>query len=157
MTDILLEKAPFLFLNEHKNDYKKEAEKIMYTDTDKIPLIKEAFFSKQNIDLIQKQLVMSVYCKSKKRYLIPFQCEKALMVIMKFVYGGCCRYLPTNIPKQIVELNTRVVEEIVYNIISSLDQFVYFVHDRNTDQQVMKHPVNMSSKGTKTSPALIQK
>ena len=46
-----------------------------------LDLVTEVFFSKENIELINKQLVMTVFKKSNKKYKIPFQREEDLMVV----------------------------------------------------------------------------
>ena len=49
-------------------------------------ILKETFFSPENIDIIQKQLVLSVYKQS--RILIPFQNYMSLKIIMKYIFNG---------------------------------------------------------------------
>ena len=44
------------------------------------------FFSDENIDLINKQLVMKIYQTSGNKYRIPFQNHEKLLVVMRYVW-----------------------------------------------------------------------
>ena len=59
---------PFLFLNSHRNNYFKKLKKNFSNKDDNYQgyILEENFFSDQNIDIIQKQIVMSIFNKSNK-------------------------------------------------------------------------------------------
>merc|ERR1712166_1176849 len=91
-----------------------------------ISLLIDIFFSKENINLINKQLVLTVYKKSNKQYRIPFQKKEDMMVVMRFVYDKDAKHLPFKIKEQIKELNCSVVNEILPNILTQVEQNITY-------------------------------
>ena len=80
-----VENNSFLLLSDHRNDYfKKFSEKLDSSNEDyEGYVLSDLFFSTANVEIIQRQIVLNVYKKSDKKYLIPFQNPKSLEIIMK--------------------------------------------------------------------------
>lgn len=104
--------------------------------------LETAFFSKENIDLINKQLIMSVYNKTNKQFLICPQAESNLIVVMRYVFIEYSRNLPFDIPGQIKDLNCRVVGEILPTVISNVDQKIGYLRDISTQPVGPPLPIN---------------
>jgi hypothetical protein len=104
--------------------------------------LQENFFSKENIDLINKQLIMSVFNNTNKEFLIGPQKEEDLMIVMRYVFIEYGRYLPYEIAKQIKDLNCRVVSEILPVVISNVDQKIGYLKDIETIQVGPPLPIN---------------
>lgn len=113
----------------------------------------DVFFSKENIELINKQLVLTVYKKSNKKYRIPFQKKEDLMVVMRFVYDKDAKHLPFKIKEQIKQLNCSVVKEILPNIFTQVEQNITYLENLGKPLEPIPPPVNVN-KLNKTLPSI---
>jgi hypothetical protein len=146
--------APFLFLNAHVKEYDKLAKKIMTADNTKIyEKLKELFYSDANIEIIQKQLILSVYKYSEKMFLIEKQSKTQLKVVMDYAYLYYGRNLPIGITEQIRELNRKVVALLTPSILTHCTQYLGYLKDRET-QPYNTLPINVSNKGSRTLPSV---
>ena len=149
-----LQFAPFLFLSAHVNEYDKLAKKIMTADNTQIyEKLKELYYSDANIEIIQKQLILSVYKYSEKMFLIEKQSKTQLKVVMDYVYLYYGRNLPIGITEQIRELNRKVVGLLTPSILTHCTQYLGYLKDRET-QPFNFLPINVSNKGSRTLPSV---
>ena len=86
------------------------------------------FFSNENINIINKQLILIVYKISDKKFKIPEQSKDDLIIIMRYVFIEYARHLPYNISNQIIELNNKVVNEILPNILTNINQKLNYLN-----------------------------
>ena len=100
------------------------------------------FFSKENIELINKQLILTVYKKTNKKFLICNQKEEDLIIVMRYVFIEFARHLPYDITGQIKDLNCNVVGEILPTIVSNVDQKVGYLRDISTQPVGPPLPIN---------------
>lgn len=115
--------------------------------------LEKMFFSKDNIDLINKQLILTVYKKTDKEFVICPQDERKLLIVMKYVFIENARHLPYDIKGQIRELNCRVVNEILPVVISNVRQKVDYLRDIST--QPIGPPLPMNTNNTdRTLPSI---
>jgi hypothetical protein len=115
--------------------------------------LSDAFFSKQNIEVIQNNIRRDVYNKSHpKGYVIDDQSVDELKIIMRAMYYQYARNMPTNIAGQVKELNDRVSSWSVPHILSAVDHYVYYLKDIETLPTPMARPVNLTRSGSKTLP-----
>jgi len=114
--------------------------------------LEKTFFSKENVDLINKQLILSVYNKTNKQFLICPQKEADLLVVMRYVFIEYSRNLPYNIQNQIKDLNCQVVGEILPNVISNVDQKIGYLRDIETQPVGPPLPIN-TKKLNRTLPS----
>jgi len=115
--------------------------------------LETVFFSKENIALINKQLILKVYERSNKQFLICNQKEENLIVVMRYFYLEYARHLPYNIKDQIRELNCMVVGEILPTIITNADQKVGYLRDISTQPVGPPLPINTKNIG-RTLPSI---
>jgi hypothetical protein len=73
-------------------------------------LLKNNFFSQENITYIQKMIIIRVYEDSNKNYRLKPQKYETIIQIMNGIYETYCRHLPYNIKEQIQELNDKIIE-----------------------------------------------
>lgn len=132
--------------NLNNNLYKQEAVKTIQTST---PL-SNAFFSKENIDIIQNNIRYTVWLKSGKKHIISRQSDIQLQIIMRSVFLQNSKHLPTNIKGQILNLNSLVINYSVPKILSAVEQFICYKQTVSTLPQPMTRPEQTSIKGEKT-------
>ena len=107
--------------------------------------LENTFFSKDNIDLINKQLILSVYNKTNKQFLICSQKETDLLIVMRYVFIEYSRNLPYDIINQIKDLNCKVVSEILPVVISNFDQKIGYLKDISTQPIGPPLPINTNN------------
>jgi hypothetical protein len=112
---------------------------------DEIGALESTFFSQENIDLINKQLILTVYKKTNKKFVICPQKEEDLIIVMRYVFIEYSRNLPFDIHGQIKDLNCTVVGEILPTIISNVDQKVGYLRDISTQPIGPPLPINTKS------------
>jgi hypothetical protein len=104
--------------------------------------LEKTFFSKENINLINKQLILSVYNSTNKQFLICSQKEANLLIVMRYVFIEYSRNLPYDINNQIKNLNYQVVNEILPTVISNIDQKIGYLKDIETQPIGPPLPIN---------------
>jgi hypothetical protein len=111
--------------------------------------LENTFFSQENMDLINKQLILNVYKKTQNQFLICRQDERSLIIVMRYVFIEYSRNLPFDILNQIKELNNIVVSEITATVISNVDQKIGYLRDIKT--QPIGPPLPINTKSTNRS------
>lgn len=127
-----------------KNIRKQLIKNIIKTTECEITVLEDLFFSADNIDLINKQLMLAVWKKSDKKYRIGFQEINKLIVVMRYVFIEYAKHLPYNIKGQIEELNCIVVGEIVPNVITNFEQKLGYLRDIET-RTILPYAVSTTS------------
>lgn len=112
----------------------------LWTDT---PL-SQAFFSEQNIQIIQNGIRAGIYQISNGQYVIgPQDCD-SLKIIMRSVYLQHAANQPTNIPNQISELNKIVLNYCIQQVYSEAQGYIQYINDASTLVVPIAHPVMAS-------------
>ena len=109
--------------------------------------LSQSYFSRQNVDNLQKQLINNIYKLSHGNYKIGRQSELQLQLIMRSIYLQNAKYLSCNIQRQVNELNTRVISYCVPKIISEIKQFISYKKTVNTLPRPLERSTNLSIKG----------
>ena len=112
--------------------------------------LSRTFFSNDNMERIQNQIVNDVYNKSQKK--ISKQSYQELQIIMKSIYLQYSRNLPNNIEEQVLTLNKYVVDYSVPTIISNVLEYNKYLQDITSPIPVMPRSVNASNKGSRSLP-----
>ena len=113
-------------------------------------ILNRTFFSKRNIAIIQNAIRHNVWKNSSQGFVIANQSETQLQIVMRSIYLQYAKNLPDNIAEQVAELNQRVINHAVPNIISNIKQHLHYKKDIQTGPVYMDHPQNVSSAGSKT-------
>lgn len=110
--------------------------------------LSQIFYSKENIDILNKQIVLTVFKKTKGKIRIPNQSLDDLKIVMRWVYVNYGRNLPFKIKEQISSLNKRVVCEVVPNLITASNQYLDYLRDIQKPLDPLPRPVNVSRDST---------
>ena len=111
-------------------------------------ILKEIFFSDENIELINKQIILTIWKKTNKKYRVGFQNKENLIIIMQYIFLENARHLPYNIKGQIRNLNCEVVGEILPNIITNFEQKLGYLRDIETRQPLLDLPKSSTADRT---------
>ena len=147
---------PFLFLNEHRNNYFGKLNNSLNSEKKNFEgyILEEVFFLEKNIDLIQKQIIMSVYNISNKKYLIKYQKNEKISIVMKYIFNEYAQHLPFNIKEQIIELNNKVCDIVSKDIIDNLEAQEKYIRDSTNQPTLIDRPQNVTSAGNRTLPSV---
>lgn len=113
------------------------------------------FFSKVNIEHIQKLLKYHVYLQSGKTHIIGVQDHNQLIIIMKSIYLQNGQNNPSNIKEQVKRLNAFVLEYSVPNILLNIEQHKVYKKNVSNLPKPMDLPKYISSAGTRTNPNIV--
>jgi hypothetical protein len=104
-------------------------------------LLSTAFFSKENIQILQNGIRAGVYQKSNAQYVIgPQDCD-SLKIIMRSVFLQNAANLPNNIALQIHELNQLVLNYCIQQVYSEAQSYLKYLDDASTLVVPISHPV----------------
>uniref|UniRef100_A0A6C0CS22 Minor capsid protein P8 central region domain-containing protein n=1 Tax=viral metagenome TaxID=1070528 RepID=A0A6C0CS22_9ZZZZ len=112
--------------------------------------VSNLFFSTNNIDILQDGIRYSIYKRTNKQYVIGRQNDHDLKIVMRSIYLQYGRNLPTDIVGQVKELNSRVLEWTVNEVLSNLKQYQVYRKDASTLPMPMDYGSFVTQKGTKT-------
>lgn len=115
--------------------------------------VSQAFFSPENVRVIQNAIRRYVYEKSApKHYVIDDQSVDELKIIMRAIYYMDARNLPFDVPKQVADLNQLVVNWSGPHILSAVDHYYYYLDDISHMPVPLARSQSLSSAGTKSLP-----
>jgi hypothetical protein len=143
----------FMYTHEiDKLDIKPE--KVLFNIQSK-NVLNSLFFSKENVEEIQKRIIYEVYKKTQEK--ISRQNYNELIIIMRSVYLMNSRNLNYDIKNQISDLNDIVVAETVPIIVTNLKAHLQYMVDNQVPTRTMDRPQFVDSqglRGNKTASAL---
>ncbi len=103
--------------------------------------LSKAYFSKQNIQIIQNGIRAGVFEKSNEQYIIsPVNCNE-LKVIMKSVFMQHAINQQTNIPGQIAQLNQMVLDYCIFKVYSEAQSYKKYLQDVSTLPVPLSTPI----------------
>jgi hypothetical protein len=91
--------------------------------------LSRAYFSSENIQILQNGIRAGVYKKSKGQYVIGLQDCDSIKIIMRSIFLSYAVNQPHNIPEQISELNNMVLDYCVKNIYSEAQGYMKYLVD----------------------------
>lgn len=107
--------------------------------------LSQAFFSRENIQMIQNGIRAGVYHRSNGQYTIgPQDCD-SLKIVMRSVFLQYSANQPTNIPQQIEELNKIVLNYCIQQVYSEAQGYMKYIDDASTLVVPIAHPVQASN------------
>ena len=113
----------------------------LWDDTD----LSRAFFSKQNIQILQNGIRAGVHNKSNGQYLIgPQDCD-SLQVVMRSVFLQNSANQPTQITEQIVQLNQLVLNYCIQQVYSEAQGYLTYMNDVSTLVVPLSNPIMTSN------------
>ena len=103
--------------------------------------LSNAFFSQQNIQIIQNGIRAGVYHRSNGQYVIgPQDCD-SLKIVMRSVFLQYSANQPNNITQQIAQLNKIVLEYCIQQVYSEAQGYMKYINDASTLVVPISHPV----------------
>ena len=94
--------------------------------------LSKAYFSTQNIQIIQNGIRSGVYKKSNQQYVVAPQDCDSLKIIMRSVFLQHSANQTDNISQQISELNKIVLDYCVFHVYSEAQGYMKYLHDVST-------------------------
>jgi len=110
--------------------------------------LSNAFFSAENMVIIQNGIRVGVYQKSNGQYVISDQDGDTLKIIMRSIFLQHTSNQPTNIKGQVNELNKIVLDYSIPQVYSEAVGYYKYLEDASTMYTPMPPPV-MSSNNDK--------
>jgi len=126
--------------------FKSEAVKTILQRSD----LSDVYFSKQNIDYLQNRIQQRVYELSGGRHRIGRQSDTELEIIMRSYFLQFSLNQFDNIREQVRVLDDMVLDEVVPQILSAVEQYIKFKDDINSMYIPVNLPEFSNSKGEKT-------
>ena len=112
--------------------------------------LSDLYFSRKNIDALQEGIRYQVYVRTNNTHIINRQSDTELAVVMRSVYYEHSRNLPFDIIGQVKQLNAKVLEYCVNDIISEIRMRLHYQKDIDAVPMPLPQPLSMSSAGSKT-------
>ena len=95
-------------------------------------MLSTAFFSSDNIRIIQNAIKKGVYSASNGNFVISDQDEDTLKIIMRSIFLQHSSNLPTNITQQVESLNKLVLDYAIPQICGEAEGYVKYKNDVST-------------------------
>jgi Family of unknown function (DUF5761) len=111
-------------------------------------MLSKAYFSEQNIQIIQNGIRAGVYGRSNGQYVISPQDCDSLKIIMRSIFLSYSANLPTNVTGQIQQLNQMVINYCVDRVYGEAQGYMKYLDDVSTLAVPLAPPV-MSSQNDK--------
>ena len=108
--------------------------------------ISQAFFSAQNIEILQNGIRAGVYYKSNKQYIVGMQDCDALKVIMRSVYLTHAANQSINLTQQLEALNQIVLDYCIENVYKEAISYKKYLRDVSTLADPIALPVLSSER-----------
>ena len=102
------------------------------------------FFSSQNVTLLESGIKAEVYRLSRQTHLIDKQDYDQMYMIMRSIFLQHARHQEGNIPKQIEELNRRVIDYCAPRILSEIVTYIQYKKDISTLVVPLDKPKSVS-------------
>jgi len=138
-----IKKNPKLIFQMSPDNFNKFSSKLKEGD---FGLLKKVFFSPENINILQKQIILDVFEKSEKNILIPEQDYKQLEIAMKYAYYTYGNNLPTEIKEQVDELNKITTYEVSKDILTLTKQHLKYIDEISNPRELLDLPVNVKKR-----------
>ena len=114
------------------------------------PLMQK-FFSKENIDHLQEEIIRQIYQRSQGRFRISRQSDDELFIVMRSIYLSAPTdpYNQATIPQQIAQLNFLVLNDVIPRIIENIHSYLGFVRDNGHAVRPIDRPMATNTAGIK--------
>ena len=139
--------APFLMWNDHDLKFNEQINNtnlalnkmnidsnninIDKDNKDYINIMKNTFFSLENMDIIHYRIIMGVFYKSNENLKIKKIKNETLIHVMNHIWINYCNFLPYKIKEQIDELDNKVVKYIVPLLLKEAEFYFNYLRDIN--------------------------
>lgn len=111
--------------------------------------LSDAYFSQDNIQIIQNGLRKGVYDRSNQKILVDQQPQDQVVSVMRSMFYQYSKNLENNIPKQIQDLNKYVIDFCVNQVFNEAVAYLKYKEDSSKMHVPMSAPL-YSNKTDKT-------
>lgn len=111
--------------------------------------LSDAYFSQDNIQIIQNGLRKGVYDRSNQKILVDQQPQDQVVSVMRSMFYQHSKNLEDNIPKQIQDLNKYVIDFCVNQVYNEAVAYLKYKEDSSKMHVPMSAPL-YSNKTDKT-------
>ena len=111
--------------------------------------LSDAYFSQNNIQIIQNGLRKGVYDRSNQKILVDQQPQDQVVSVMRSMFYQHSKNLEDNIPKQIQDLNKYVIDFCVNQVFNEAVAYLKYKEDSSKMHVPMSAPL-YSNKTDKT-------
>jgi len=111
--------------------------------------VSSIFFSDTNVNLLQKGIRNKILNLSDGKYNIGKQSDTDLKIIMRSIYFQYGKNTSNNIKMQVLDLNTRVIDWCVPEILSNIKQSDKYLMDISTMPVPLDRSILPTQKGLK--------
>ena len=108
------------------------------------------YFSEDNIEALQQGIRYRVYVETNGQYTIGRQSDQELKVVMRSIYFQNAKNQSNDIIGQVRELNAKVLEWTVPEVLSNLKQFESYRRDASSLPVPMDRAPLMTMRGSKS-------
>lgn len=113
--------------------------------------VSRAFFSPENMTLLQNAIRRDIYEKSgPKQWVIEAQDIDELKIVMRSLYLQYGQNRPDGVAQQVQDLNRTVLDWIVPRVLSEVQYYFYYLNDISHMPVPIERPMLLSQAGTKT-------
>jgi hypothetical protein len=103
--------------------------------------LSNAYFSKENIQIIQNGIRAGVYKQSNNQYVVAPQDCDSLKIVMRSIYLQYSANLPGNISTQIEALNQMVLNFCIQQVYGEAKGYMKYLSDASNMYVPIAHPV----------------
>jgi len=111
--------------------------------------LSDLYFSQTNLDALQHGIRYKIYQATEGKHVIGRQSEQDLRVVMRSIYLQYAKHLSCDFVSQVRELNAKVLEWVVPEVLSNLRQYETYKRDVSTLPLPMERAPLQTQKGTK--------
>lgn len=110
-------------------------------------ILAKVFFSKKNIDNLQRRIVAGVFNESEGKINVGRQSDTELKIIMRSIFLQDGRNVDCKIQEQVVQLNNKVLEYCVQNVLIGAVGHINYMRDLQKSMDTLPNPENANIKG----------
>lgn len=115
----------------------------------------EVFFSESNIKRLQKQIKLDILVRTHGKIVVEEDQDKNdLLIAMRGVYKMYGKFLQERIVHQVKELNQKLVDFVVPDMITEIKQYYGYLKDVNEPLKPIDRPMNVSNAGRRALPSI---
>jgi hypothetical protein len=103
--------------------------------------LSNAYFSKENIQIIQNGIRAGVYKQSNNQYIVAPQDCDSLKIVMRSIFLQYSANLPGNISSQIEALNQMVLNFCIQQVYSEAKGYMKYLSDASNMYVPIAHPI----------------
>jgi len=103
-----------------------------------------AFFSEENLAIIQNGIRAGVFARSNSQYMVGVQSCDTLKVIMRSVFLQKSTNVPNTERDQIIAMNNEVLDFCINNVYNEAQGYLKYLDDASSLSVPLAHPTNVN-------------